>query len=89
MLLGGEDIKLVVGKRILSTFPACLEEGVLAFLETFYLLTLDYPVTHEVGPTMLQQLFFLDLNVPEDITSSLLTTRRRNMLITMECNFIY
>jgi hypothetical protein len=50
---------LIVGKIILAEMEATkLNEGVLALLESFYLLNVDYPQFLEIGLIVLQHYVF-------------------------------
>jgi hypothetical protein len=42
-------------------------EAVLTLVGFFYLMDFDYPKTHEIGLTMIQNLIFGDLRTPADI----------------------
>ena len=44
-----------------------LKEALLANLGLYYLLDLDYLVSHELGFTILQYIFFEDEKTPEDM----------------------
>ena len=44
-----------------------MQEAVLTLVGLFYLMDVDYPKSHEIGLTMIQNLIFHDLSTPADI----------------------
>ena len=62
IFIGQQIVTRVSGKK--------LAEALLAFLGMFYLLDVDYPTTHEVGLTMLQNLLFADHCAPQDMSAA-------------------
>ncbi|XP_071949134.1 uncharacterized protein [Antedon mediterranea] len=65
LLLTKEMSYIVVGRAIVATMEITkLDEALVTFLATFYLLDIDYPKAQEVGLTILQQLVLGDTSTP-------------------------
>ena len=72
MLIDSTSCYLVCHNHIFCTIKKeNIAEAILTLIGMFYLLDIDYPKQHEVGLTMMQNLFFDDTSTPGDLIDTI------------------
>ena len=68
LLVDKEQITLLIGKTIYCRIDrANIDEAIVTYIASYYLLDIDYPKDAEISLTIIQWLLFEHLMAPKDI----------------------